>query len=66
MSPSLVQFMSPRVQSTMSPETVYEYSLCPQSTVYVPRVPRVQFMSQEFLCPQSTVYEFMFQSTVYL
>ena len=34
----------------MSPE----YSLCPQSTVYVPRV---QFMSPEYiLCPQSAVY----------
>ena len=31
-----------------------EYSLCPQSTVYVPRV---QFKYQEdSLCPQSTVY----------
>ena len=46
----------------MSPE----YSLCPQSKVYVLRVqfsplstvngPRVQFMSSEYsLCPQSTV-----------
>ena len=35
----------------MSPE----YSLCPQSIVYVLRV---QFMSPEYrLCPQSTVYD---------
>ena len=44
-----------------------EYSLCPNSAVYVPRgqlmslstvyVTSVQFMSPEFsLCPQSTVY----------
>ena len=43
-----------------------EYSLFPQSTVYVPRIwfmSRVQFMSSEYslcpecsLCPQSTVY----------
>ena len=38
-----------------------EYSLCPQSIVYVPRG---QFKYQEYsLCPQSTVYV---QSAVYV
>ena len=62
----------------MSPE----YSLCPQSKVYVLRVQfmsieysyvhRVQFMSLEYiLCPQSTVFQFQEyslcpQSTVYV
>ena len=61
----------------MSPEST-EYSLCSQSTVYVPRVQfmcqliihRVQLMFPEYsLCPQSTVYprvQFMSQSTVYV
>ena len=39
-----------------------EYSLCPQSTVYVLRV---QFMSSEYyLCPHSTVY--VPKNTVYV
>ena len=41
-----------------------EYSLCPQSTVYVRTVYviRVQFMSTECsLCPKSTVYVHMVQ-----
>ena len=62
-----VQFMSPSL----------EYSLCPQSTVYVLSsfsVPRVQFMSAELMsqeyslmCPQSTVYVLSPEySTVYV
>ena len=77
--PQCVQFMS---WSTMSPIvhcTVYflnvqfmslslEYSLCPNSTVYVPRV---QFISSEnSLCPYIIVYvqrvQFMSQCTVYV
>ena len=48
---SLVQFMS-QFKSQ-------EYSLCPQSAVYVLGV---QFMSQGYsLCPQSTVYVLIVQ-----
>ena len=56
-----------------------EYSLCPQSAVYVPRVqymssesssfPRVHLMSIEYsFCPQSTVYvlrvQFLFREYI--